>query len=299
MKKGSTIALAIGALALGALAGVAGQRAYDASRFSTPADTSSGGGSSGQGSSSQSNDGSIAAEIRGGPKFAANVGATKTVVFTITPSTASDPYVIVATAAPTKVTVSATRVKSGAAVTLTLASIFNGTVAITAHPEALPASVVTVNVSVYNFVTTLNFGEYGVSDKAAPASDADAIDVFESDEPDEYFSGKSSIVSRNASDQLSYTLGASDGYYLYATMNAYGRDTTIMPDISTVPSGYFKLSTNTTSHCIEYAKLIASTGVSAAATLTWAIENATLIRTAIAYTAPASLAADNTSVQYS
>jgi len=104
--------------------------------------------------------GALSATVSGGSVFGANgirravsAGATKTVTFTVSPANATDKYVIVATSDASKVSISSTKVLSGTAVTLTLvAGEFNGAVNITAHPEALASSVVTIPVTVYNFL---------------------------------------------------------------------------------------------------------------------------------------------------
>ncbi|MCI1245265.1 MAG: hypothetical protein LKG11_04925 [Bacilli bacterium] len=130
--------------------------------------------------------GSLSAKVYGGTVFGAGgiqksvqVGATKTVVFTIEPANATDKYVLVESSDPAKIAVSAGRVLSGSAVTLTLAAgEFSGTVNVTAHPEALASDVVTIPVTVYNFVTKLSlvrmtladdlYSSYGTGDLSSP-----------------------------------------------------------------------------------------------------------------------------------
>lgn len=180
MKKGLKTFLSIlGALALiGAAAGAAYQfndkvRSWVDSEIAKIVPATSGStDNDGPAETVSSPTGSLSAKIYGGTVFGAGgieksvaIGSTKTIVYTVSPANATDKYVIVSSSDTSKVTVSPAKVLSGQPVTLTLViGQFNGTVNVTAYPEALSSAVVTVPVTAYNFVTGLALKAICLSD---------------------------------------------------------------------------------------------------------------------------------------
>ena len=238
--------------------------------------------------------GALSATVSGGSVFGAHgikravaKGATKTVTFTVSPANATDKYVIVATSDPAKVSVSATRVLSGSAVTLTLVNgEFNGTVSITAHPEALASSVVTIPVTVYNFVTTLEYvglcnpaGDDVYSFPGLAASDIASADVL-------YQTGSAAAptVSFNYVDNEDHPA---------IILRAYGRDTSIAPDLK-ADLGVYKCETaaslalTAVGHEAYFMVDVASDW--AVGSKTFTIEDGSKTVTLAAYVTPASMA---------
>ena len=204
----------------------------------------SGSGQTSKDSTETSSNGGLKALIQGGPKFAAQVNSTKTCTATITPDNATDKTILWTTSDATKVSIATATTQSGAAQTLTLKAVFNGTITITATAEANSAAKVTFSVSVYNFVTTMTIKGFGINLSSAltqTAADgtsyADLVSGYWDLNLNYGSSGNQNAGNTHVSlsgSTISYQVGTGDE--VWAILEGKGRDTSIAPDIAEAPS---------------------------------------------------------------
>jgi len=237
-------------------------------------------------------EGGMTAAIQGGPKFAVQINATKTCTATISPANATDKTVLWATSDAAKVSIASATTQSGAAQTLTLRSVFNGTVAITAAAEANANAKVTFSVSVYNSVTTLEY--VGVYDAAGGEvkTTFPAIAVDEGE-------GRCTLYQTGSASSPTVSF-VFDPQVPDAGLNvpavvfrAYGRDTSISPDLAASVGVYeyhtaASLGLAPVGHEAYFSVDVASDW--AVGTKTFAIEDASKAVTLAAYVVPLSMA---------
>lgn len=233
-------------------------------------------------------DGGMEGLIQGGPKFQAALNQTKTCVATISPADATDKTILWTTSDPAKVTIATTTTQSGANQTITLKAIFNGTVSVTATAEANSAAKVVFTVSVYNFVTTLEY--VGVQD----ATSGDVITAFPGKAADD-IAGTSVLYQTGSASSPTVSFAYSDNEGANQPsiiLRAYGRDTAILPDLKSTSGVYVyhtaaELGLTPVGHEAYFAVSLASGWVVGAKTYT--IEDASRAVTLAAYVAPASM----------
>jgi hypothetical protein len=145
MKKGTIVALGVGALALGALAGVAGQRLYDAARFSTPGDVSS----YAEGAEKTGQHSGMLIGAYASRKYFTEVGQVSEVAVRETlPKETDDIDCAVAKANAPDLLVSASQVERGDGFVVTCASAFAGPETISITSDAYPGDLA-VSLSFY------------------------------------------------------------------------------------------------------------------------------------------------------
>jgi hypothetical protein len=205
----------------------------------------------------KSSDGTLKALVKGGTVFnAATIGTTKSVTFTISPSTATDrnivvdwadqygPNIRILDSSGNLLDASATKqtVKSGGTLYFRLDASFSGTETLVAYPEALKSATLSIAFTCYNSVASaalVSAGIYDVSGKStsyAPTSGrveaayADGIAAYRSISLASADPSASATADSAASNAIVIAKGASDyDYALSLTWSLTGADAARLP----------------------------------------------------------------------